>query len=143
MKDYEPFLSLNQCVSLNQKKKEIIDKLKELKSAAYYPAKQDISDMPKSGGEGINRIDAYLIKLEKLECEIKAVNLQISDCWRVIRREIKGIASKEETDMLRMRFCLGWQWKKCAAEMQKKYGVQWNMNKIFGTYRKLLAKCTK
>lgn len=143
MKEYEPFLSLNQCLCLNREKQKIIDKLEELKSTAYYPRKQNISDMPKCGGESINHIDAYVIKRERLEHDIFLINNQISQCWRIVCKKIKGIASKEETDMLRMRFRLGWQWKKCALEMQKKYGTQWNINMVFRTYRQLLAKCTK
>lgn len=143
MKEYEPFLSLNQCLYLNRKKHKMIDELKELKSTAYYPRKQDISDMPKRGGENINHIDAYIIRQEKLEGNIRLINMQISSCWKVVCRKINGIASKEETDMLRMRFRLGWQWKKCALEMQKKYGGKWNINMVFRTYRQLLDKCTK
>lgn len=143
MKEYEPYLSLNQCLNLNRDKQKIIDKLKELKSTAYYPRKQDISDIPKGSSENINHIDAYVIKQERLEHDILLINKQISQCWHIVCEKIKGIASKEETDMLRMRFYKGWQWKRCAVEMQKKCGCQWNINKIFSTYRQLLAKCTK
>ncbi len=143
MKEHEPYLSLNQCLSLNRDKQNIIDELRELKSTAYYPRKQDISDIPKCGSENINHIDAYVIKQERLENDILLINKQISQCWHIVCKKIKGIATKEETDMLRMRFYKGWQWKRCAAEMQGKYGSQWNINKIFSTYRQLLAKCTK
>lgn len=143
MKEYEPYLSLDQCLSLNREKQKIIDKLKELKSTAYYPRKQTISDIPKGGSENINHIDAYVIKQEILEHDILLINRQISQRWHIVLKQINGIASKEETDMLYMRFYKGLQWKRCAVEMQGKYGSQWNINKIFSTYRQLLAKCTK
>lgn len=139
-KEYELRLLLENCLFLNTEKQKAADKLNELKAAAYYPRNQNISDEPKCGNESINRLDIYVIKREKLERKILILNRQILHNWSVARRILQNAASSnEEIELMRMRFCFGWKWRKCSAAMQKKYGEQWNINKVFKTYRLLLA----
>lgn len=142
-KECELYLRLEDCLSLNREKQKITDKLNELKTAAYYPRNQNISDEPKCESESINRLDVYVIKQEKLEHEIITLNKQILHSWRIACKILRNAASKEEIKLMYMRFYKGLQWKRCAVEMQGKYGSQWNINKIFSTYRQVLAKCTK
>lgn len=143
MKECELYLRLEDCLSLNREKQKITDKLNELKTAAYYPRNQNISDEPKCGSESINRLDVYVIKQEKLEHEIITLNKQILHSWRIACKILRNAASKEEIALMRMRFYFGWKWRECSSAMQKKYGKQWNINKVFKTYRLILAKCTK
>lgn len=143
-KEYKLYLLLENCLFLNTEKQKAADKLNELKAAAYYPRNQNVSDEPKCGNESINRLDIYVIKQEKLEREILILNKQILHNWRIACKILKNATSNnEEIELMRMRFYLGWKWKKCSAAMQKKHGGQWNINKVFKVYRLLLAKCTK
>lgn len=143
-KEYKLYLLLENCIFLNAEKQKATDKLNELKAAAYYPRNQNISDEPKCGNENINRLDIYVIKQEKLEREIFSLNKQILHNWRIACKILKNaVSSDEEIELMRMRFCFGWKWKKCSMVMQEKHGEQWNINKVFKTYRILLAKCTK
>ena len=90
MKECKLYLRLEDCLSLNREKQKITDKLNELKTAAYYPRNQNISDEPKCGSESINRLDVYVIKQEKLEREILILNKQILHNWRIACKILKN-----------------------------------------------------
>ena len=132
---------LDECLRITRKINEIRERIEELKSMAMTPRNQIISDMPKGGGT-MNATENYIIRLEKLESQIKLLQKERAEAWNVVSDMLHELNRREEVKtMLWLRFCNGYSWKKCVAKLEEKYPSEtWNTNKCFRIYRSFLHK---
>ena len=124
---------LQECLELKREIERLNEIIVEIKAVVFSPKNQIITGMPR-GGNGENAIEKYLIKLEHLEERKKALYKDLSDTWQVAEVKMPNL-SEQERYVLYIRFARGLPWKRCAVEMNKLYG-NWNINRVFRTYRK-------
>ena len=124
---------LQECLELKREIERLNERIVEIRAVVFSPKNQVITGMPR-GGNGENVIEKYLIKLERLEERKKALYKDLSDTWQAAEGKMPNLAEQERY-LLYIRFARGLPWKKCAVEMDKRYG-NWNINKVFRTYRK-------
>lgn len=127
---------LDELRALSQRIKEIEEKKLELKEMVQ-PRAQIISDMPR-GGNPINTIEEYVIKMEKLDNDILKLEAAKKEIWNGLEVVFEkcGITNTEK-QMLRARFYEGVSWKRCAKLVGE------NENKLFRMYRAVLCKINK
>ena len=109
------------------------------------PKAQVLSDMPRGGGERKNLIEEYVIKSEKLNKKLARKKALLDSKWEELIRlfDLAGV-SQAQRDMMTARFYYAKPWKACVKHMRKKYpDAQWNEQKCFRVYRKILYKINK
>lgn len=124
---------LQECLEVKREIERLNERIVEIKAVVFSPKNQIITGMP-HGGSGENAIEKYLIKLERLEERKKALYKELSDTWKAAEEKMPNL-EEQERYLLYIRFTRGLPWKKCAVEMNKLYG-NWNINRVFRTYRK-------
>lgn len=129
------------CLHLCKKERKINERIEEINTKLYTPKCQDLSGMPKGGGNS----ESFLDKLvdEKLELLDKRAEV------RVMKEHNQKAAillmkhcniSDEQQHLIASRFFNGLKWKKCGVEMTKYTGEKWDENKVFRTYRSILSR---
>lgn len=130
---------LTSCIETRRAIQRNEEKQAVIKAVILSPKSQAITGMPRiSGGDPISAIDKYIIKQEALEQQHKELTTLIASQWNTAKQimQRKGIDEKEIA-LMRERFYYGKSWNKCAKLLE------WNENKVFRTYRKVLVKCNK
>lgn len=129
---------LDECLNIKRKIDEIENKINTLRMAVLSPRNQVITGMPKSVNNTESAMDRFLVKIEKLEQQKESLLNQQKEHWNVvISRAREARISGQEVKLLYIRFVKGYAWKKCSLALQQEYG-NWNINKVFRTYRKIL-----
>lgn len=130
---------LDRCLELCRDIKGINEMIEEINASLYTPKNQIISDMPK-GKSAESVTDKLLEKKERLTAKKEIAEMELQATWdKVISMCIKAKVTKQQIQLLYLRFHEGKPWKKCTYIMQKKYGF-WNDNKSFREYRSVLSK---
>ena len=134
----------DECLEIRRYIDEVNEKIETITAAATAPKSQAISDMPRGSGSNENAIDKYIEKKEELRCTYDNLCRSLDRKWNVALEIMYNChISGEDIMLMYHRFYLGYPWKKCAAEMRAKRGKQWDINRVFRRYRKVLSKCTK
>ena len=131
---------LDECLSLTRDIKELDEQILELKTKALSPKGQIITGMPRGGGSNGNPADYYLDRLGIVEARKKRKLAEREAAWQeVVNTCEKANVKKEYIELLQYRFYHGKQWKQCCALMCEKYPDEnYNINKVFRVYRKIL-----
>lgn len=126
------------CLETRRKIIVVQEQITEIEARLYSPRNQVITDMPKGRGGNANGNDALLIKAERLRDRRAALYDNLVSQWRTCDGLLTIIDAKSnEIELMKLRFYYGLSWDKCSKEMN------WNINKCFRTYRKLVAKLCK
>lgn len=134
---------LQSCLTLKRKIEDVNGKINALRAVIYSPKNQFITGMPKASGGMDNAIDKYLVKLERLEKRKKDLKGKQINLWKYVRQEAtKAELSEQEIKLLYHRFVKGLPWKKVCRALNDAYG-NWNINKVFRTYRNVLIRLPK
>lgn len=133
---------LDECFELRKRVQDISDRIEELELRIRAPKAQPFSDMP-HGTSRTNPLERYITKKEELEVKKHTVEMQLDEKWGETSRLFTDSgATKQELDLLRLRFFYGKPWKECTATMNKIYG-NWNDNASFRAYRKAVERLKK
>lgn len=132
---------LNRCLHFVRRIEEIDERICEIRAAILSPKNQRITGMPR-GGNTDNAIERYIIQVEKLEGEKENLSQQLTGQWLDLGYTVFKELTAEEKHLLTLRFLKGLPWKKCAKQMNEKYG-NWNINKVFRVYGKINEKYGK
>lgn len=127
------------------KVKRVEEKLEYIRYQASTPKSSILSDMPKGGGTVGNPLEEYLIKQEELVEKHKYLEDKLERQWaRAVHQMNIAKIDKQSKTMMYYRFKCNMQWKKCAAELDRKYpNCKWNVNKCFRKYRDVLCRIRK
>lgn len=133
---------LNECIKYVRAINNINERISEIEGRATSPKGQKITGMPKGGTMG-NQTESYMIKLEALESRRKKLETSRLKTWNeVLSVFSEHSVKKEYIELMWYRFYHGYQWKTCEKIMIKNHKDQnWNINKCFRIYRKILNKC--
>ena len=126
---------LEKCLEIKREIEDIDEEIIELKSQIASPKNQVLTGMPR-GGNNENAMERYLLKVEKLEQRKTNLLKYQAKKWQIALEKLPNI-SEQEKFMLHIRFIKGKTWKKCARDLNVKYG-NWNINKVFRIYRKII-----
>ena len=131
---------LDECLMLTREIKEIDEKIMELQTVALSPRGQIITGMPKCAGGTSSGYDTYLESIEQLEKKRSRKMKKRESIWGEVTELLQKTNIKHENvQLMQYRFCKGLQWKQCCAIMCRTYPEQnWNMNKVFRVYRKVI-----
>lgn len=134
---------LDECLQLCKKIKKQEDRITEVRERACAAKIQIITDMPRGGGVQASKQEAYLLSIEKIEERKKKLSLRLAKKWEIAKSLlIEQGFDKEVINLLHLRFCKGYKWRKCAEIMSRK-NKRWNVNKCFRVYRAVLHKIDK
>lgn len=134
---------LDNCLEYTRDIKAKDEIILEIRYRTLSPKNQIITDMPKGGGGNSNLMDSYLVKIERIERSKDALKEKRKLEWEKAKAKFNdtGITNAETVELMRLRFCCGLSWKKCALKMKELYPEsKWNINKCFRVYRDV---CTK
>jgi hypothetical protein len=129
---------LTECLDTKRKINKKREKIQELRMRILSPKNQIITGMPFGGGSTENAVDKYLVTLERLEKQEKALKNYQKKQWKKACEKI-GDISEQNKELLYLRFMKGYQWKKCVIILNDKYG-RWSVNKAFYIYGKINKK---
>lgn len=88
-------------------------------------------------GSSISAAEQYLENVERYQDKKDRLISQLNSMWSELRIIFtESCLAAEEEKLLYLRFYKNIQWKKCAKLMF------WSEGRTFGTFRKILAKCT-
>lgn len=132
-------LGLDKCLDLRKDINEVDNKISELRGVVYAPKTQILSFAPSKGGVVVNKFDAFLINLERLDTRRIKLEEELNRQWRVTEAKLREIgATEDQIELMRCRFFHGLPWKTCCSEMQVSYPEKtWNEAKLFRVYRKI------
>lgn len=134
---------LDKCFSIAQQIKDVDEDIEELQSSEMSPKIQIMTDMPKGGNNQLNKLEKYIIELERLETKKNDLIEILNQNWGIaISILIKsGITQSSEQSMMKLRYYHGYPWKKCSIKMQKEYpNENWNENKCYRVHSSILYK---
>jgi hypothetical protein len=126
------------CLETHRKLEAVNEQIIELESVVYSPRNQIISDMPRGRGGNTNGNDALLMKLDRLRQREKILLVARASQWRICEEMLMSVGAKQsEIQLMCLRFFFVLPWNDCARAMN------WNINKCFRIYRKMLALARK
>lgn len=130
--------TLNKCFDKAEEIKEKEEDIIELKLKIKAAKCQIITDMPRGRAVG-NSLENYLIKLEKLQSEKKALERQRNNIWQDVKSaDCRLLENAEIMNMLYLRFYLNTPWNEVARRLKKLYpNTNWNANKCFRVLNKI------
>lgn len=130
---------LDECLELSRALKIIDERIFEINTSLYSPKTQIISAAPR--GSGVESLtDKLIMKKEQLTSKRERLNRDLQEKWEnVIEVCCRTKITKQQVQLLYLRFHEGKTWKECTSIMQKRY-VYWNENKSFREYRDALSK---
>lgn len=131
---------LKECLSATRTIKDVCEEIEEIRSKAMSPKNQIITGMPRGGFS--RKSDDYVVRLERLERICEKMRFKRDDNWNYALKKFRDANIKPEyIQLMMLRFYSGLQWKKCCEIMIESYPDQnWNINKVFRTYRNVLSK---
>ena len=134
---------LDECFDLVKKIKKVDGQIEEIKSANMSPKNQVITDMPKGGNNQLNKLEKYIIKLERLEAKKNYLCVSLNHNWTLAKMKLSRLETIPNGAylMLKLRYYHGYPWKKCAIKMKEAYpNDNWNENKCFRVHYSILHK---
>lgn len=130
---------LSECLDLCRYIKEKKEEIEEIEAMLYTPKNQIISDMPK-GQSNENVTDKLLAKKERLTAHKTEAEKALQEKWNeAIKVLCQSKVTKQQAQLMYLRFHEGKSWKDCTPIMRRLYGF-WNENKTFREYRSVLGK---
>lgn len=134
---------LEECLKVTREIKEVDELIEELQERAMSPKSQKITGMPRGGSIGSQNED-YLVKKERLLKDKDRLMQKRKEIWNKAYSILKAKGVKGEyIYLMQLRFYNGLNWNKCCDVMNKKYpDANWNINKIFRTYRNIAKEKT-
>lgn len=135
---------LDRCLEIRRKISAIEEKLEDISYSIRYPKPQTMSDMPRSASSSDSPIERYIMRQEKYESDKRLLETELNSIWNMVEKQlIICEVEKSEIQLMYLRFNRGYSWKKCAATLSKAYNENWNNNKVFRIYRKIMLLLQK
>ena len=133
----------DECLNTIHTIKDFDERIMELKAIAYSPRSQALNGMPRGGG--VNAIEQYIVKIDKLEKRKKELQKWLDKVWNDAYNLMKSKdIADDEIQLMQLRFYSAHSWRACCAIMKKEHPDDlWNENKCFRVYRSILSKINK
>ncbi len=134
---------LDKCFSIAKQIKDVDEDIEELQSSEMSPKNQIMTYMPKGGNIQLNKLELYIIELERLEEKKNDLIELLNQTWDIAESILikSGITQSNYRKMMKFRYYHGYSWKKCAIKMKEVYpSDNWNENKCYRVHRSILYK---
>ncbi len=136
---------LEKCRVLQRKILIFSERIENINSMLYSSRGQIISDMPRgNGGAATGKTDDLIDKRNRYMTIIsEAKNDLVCQQGRLEQAFLDCNLNTDEIRLLRLRFFFDNPWKKCSRILTSETKTDWNTNRCFRTYRKILSKFNK
>ena len=133
-KELSQYFYIKKEIEVNERK------LEELKAKAYSPKTQELSDMPKGGGNAGSMTERYAMEIAEYEAELHARNILLINEKRRVERFIDEIEDSKTRLVFTYRCIECMSWGEVADAMganSKRYIMtEENARQIFSRYLK-------